>query len=98
MIAPVAAQASPNVNMHSINSRLHNQQRRIDNGIRHGGLTPRESARLEARETSIRDREAIDRRHDHGRLTAGEHRRLERSENRTSNAIYRDRHNAHRAF
>lgn len=94
LLVPIAAQASPK----SINHRLNHQQRRIDNGIRHGQLTGRETARLERREVALRHTEHFDRKHDHGLLTDGEHRRLERRENRLSHSIYRDKHNAHKSF
>jgi len=94
MLAPIAAQASTR----SINHRWNNQQHRIENGVRHGQLTPREAARLERREVRLRHTEHFDRKHDHGFLTDGEHRRLERRENRISHSIYRDKHNGHKSF
>ena len=94
LLVPIAAQASPK----SINHRWNNQEHRIDNGIKSGQLTGRETARLERREVALRRTEHFDRKHDHGLLTDGEHRRLERRENRISHSIYRDKHNAHKSF
>lgn len=93
LAAPIAAQASPCVNPHSINSRWNNQQRRIDQGIRSGQLTPGETYRLEGRADAIRRQEMFDRQHDGGRLTGREHAQLEREENGASRSIYRDKHN-----
>ena len=87
-LAPMAAQAE------SINQRLNNQHRRIHQGVGSDQLTRGEQRRLNRRDTLIHAQEHVDRRFDHGRLTAGERRGLNRELNRSSAAIYRDKHNA----
>ena len=90
-----AAQAAPPAyhGPHSINHRQTEQQRRIDQGIRRGSLTPREAGRLEYRDARIARQESRDRRSG-GHFTAAERRHIEREENRTSRAIYRQKHDA----
>ena len=69
------------------------QQRRIDQGVRSGRLTPREAGHLERREHRINEHIAADRADHGGKLTPGEKRRINRQEDRTSRAIYHDKHN-----
>ncbi len=88
-----AVQAAPPT--HTINHRRNEQQRRIDQGLRNGSLTPRETTRLEHREGRIAHQESRDRRSG-GHFTSAERRHIQREENSTSKAIYRDKHNAHR--
>jgi type II secretory pathway component PulJ len=76
-----------------INQRLKNQHARIHQGIKNGNLTRNSARRLKARDRSIHAREHMDRMTQHGRLTVGEKHRLQHSLNRTSKAIYRDKHN-----
>ncbi|HTE01894.1 MAG TPA: hypothetical protein VK668_21540 [Mucilaginibacter sp.] len=74
-----------------INQRHHNQERRINQGVRHHQLTRAEARHLRMRENKIaRDRRMA--RAD-GRVTVAERRHLRREENRTSRAIYRKKHN-----
>ncbi|WP_298273543.1 hypothetical protein [Geobacter sp.] len=75
-----------------IQQREVNQQRRIDQGVASGQLTPREAGRLEARQAKIAQDEA--RMKSDGNLTARERRQLQREQNRASRAIYRKKHNA----
>jgi len=76
-----------------INQRKENQQDRISQGIRSGQLTPREASHLESREAHINRQEARDKAANGGHLTAGERAQINREQNRTSRAIYRDKHN-----
>ena len=77
----------------TINHRKDNQQNRIAQGVRTGQLTPRETAHLERRETSINREEHRMRRADNGRLTRADRAALTRRQNRVSRSIYRDKHN-----
>ena len=77
----------------TINQRRENQQDRIAQGVRSGQLTPRETARLENREARINHQIGRDRAMNDGRLTNGERKQINREQNRTSRAIYRDKHN-----
>jgi len=80
----------------TIPQRQINQQDRIAQGIRSGRLTPRETRALEGREMSINRQERAMRRADYGRLTRRDRVILNHRLNRTSRAIYRDKHNGFR--
>jgi len=74
-----------------IEQRQINQERRIDQGVRSGRLTPAEAGRLEAQQARIEQRE--ERMKSDGKLTAAERRKLDRQQNRASRNIYRKKHN-----
>jgi hypothetical protein len=76
-----------------IDQREANQQRRIQQGINSGSLTKGEANRLEHREQSIANQEQRMRARDGGQLTAHDRTVLNNRLDRTSNAIYRDKHN-----
>jgi hypothetical protein len=76
-----------------IDQREANQQQRIQQGINSGELTRGEANRLEHREQSIANQEQRMRARDGGQLTAHDRQVLNNRLNRTSNAIYRDKHN-----
>lgn len=78
----------------TIPQRQADQQGRIAQGVRSGQLTRRETRNLEGRERSIRRQERFMRRADYGRLTPRDRAVLNHRLNRTSRAIYRDKHNA----
>jgi hypothetical protein len=80
-----------------IDAREANQQRRIQQGINSGSLTQGEAARLERRELSIARQEQRMRAHDGGELTARDRQILNNRLDRTSGAIYREKHNGRRA-
>lgn len=74
-----------------ITHRQHNQDRRINRGVRSGELTRNETRHLRSDENRIsRDKRMAKA---DGRVTHAERRHLRREENRTSRAIYRDKHN-----
>ena len=77
-----------------INQRKENQQDRIAQGVKSGELAPGETARLENREAHINRQERRMRAADGGHLTAADRAKINREQNRTSRAIYRDKHNA----
>ncbi len=85
-LAPLTASAQ------TINHRLHRQHHRIAQGLHHHHLTNRTARRLAVRDRAIHLRERADRLAHRGHLTAGERARLQRRLNRTSRAIYRDKH------
>jgi hypothetical protein len=87
LLIPAAAQTYPG----SINRREARQQRRIRQGVRSGELTRREARRVERREARIRFNEARARRSG-GRFTARERWRIQRQLNRSSRAVYRQKH------
>jgi len=77
-----------------VDQREANQQSRIAQGVRSGQLTEGETAHLEHREAHISNEIARDRAANGGHLTAAEHAKVNRQQDRTSGAIYRDKHNA----
>ncbi|MEO6313379.1 MAG: hypothetical protein ABIU63_17270 [Chitinophagaceae bacterium] len=79
------AQATP-----VVKERQVNQQKRIGEGVKSGELTAKETRHLEAREIKIQQdkKEAKS----DGVVTAAERAKLQRSQNRTSRAIYRQKH------
>ena len=81
----------------AIDAREAEQQRRIQQGINSGALTPGEAARLERRESSIERQEQRMRARDGGELTRRDREVLNERLDRTSRAIYHDKHNARRA-
>ena len=80
----------------TVNERKHDQQERIGQGVQSGQLTPHETTNLERREGSINREDRNMRSRDDGHLTNKDRRVLNRRQNRTSRAIYRDKHNARR--
>jgi hypothetical protein len=75
-----------------VNSRLLNQDRRINQGVRHGQLTGAEAQQLHAEDQSIRNQERQDASQHHGHITKAERRQLNQEENAESRQIYQDRH------
>ena len=75
-----------------ITERQVNQQERIAQGVKSGELTPRESEHLEAREAKIQHDKKLAK--SDGTVTPAERARLNREENRTSRAIYSQKHDA----
>src|SRR5438552_7302678 len=69
-----------------------NQQSRIEQGVKSGSLTTRETAKLEGGESRIDRAEA--RAGADGKVSAKEQRRIQRRENRESARIYREKHDA----
>jgi hypothetical protein len=74
-----------------IDRREANQQRRINQGIRSGSLTPRETYRLQRQQANINAREA--RFKSDGRFTRRERHVINHQLNRSSRDIYRAKHN-----
>ena len=69
-----------------------NQQQRIEQGLRNGSLTNRETGRLERGQAHVDQKEARAGRDGH--VGAGEQRQIQRAENRQSGRIYAAKHNA----
>jgi CRISPR/Cas system-associated endoribonuclease Cas2 len=79
-----------NVSDPGIERRMQNQQRRIQQGINSGQLTPREAGRLQAQEAKIKQDEL--RMKSDGKLTADERNKLNRELDRQSNRIHKQKH------
>jgi len=73
-----------------IDQRQANQEKRIDQGIASGALTPRETKRLEYQQARIN--QAEDKAKADGTVTKQERRRLHHAQNQTSRNIYRQKH------
>ncbi len=84
-LLPLAAHAD------SINDRLHDQHRRIHQGVESGQLARREQYRLNTRDARIRAQERRDRRSG-GRFTPSERRHIQRELNGSNRAIYHQKH------
>ncbi len=76
-----------------VNGREYNQQRRIDQGVRSGALTPGEAARDERQQGRIDRTVARERARNGGRLTGYQRARINQRENRASRHIYNTKHN-----
>lgn len=74
-------------------ARKENQQDRISNGVKSGSLTPRETARLEHKESRINKEVRNDRKANGGNLTNNEKKQINQQQNKVSKDIYRDKHN-----
>jgi len=77
-----------------VDRRERRQQERIAQGVKSGELTPRETARLERKETRIHREIERDRAANGGQLTPAERRQINRQQNRVSRQIYREKHDA----
>lgn len=76
-----------------VDQRQAEQQRRIEQGVQNGSMSPRETARVEHQEAAVRREINRDRRQNGGRLTGREKAKINRQENKMSGEIYRDKHN-----
>ena len=82
-----AQTATPN-----IDKRQANQEKRIEQGVKSGELTKKETARLEKREAKLQaDKEKAK---SDGVVTKQERAKLQHEANRDSKAIYRQKHDA----
>ena len=75
-----------------VGQRRLNQQDRIANGIRNGSLSAGRAAHLEGHEQHINHQINADRSANGGKLTGPEKAQINHEQNRTSRAIYRDKH------
>jgi hypothetical protein len=75
-----------------VGQRRLNQQNRIANGIRNGSLSAGQAAHLEGREQHINQQVHADRSANGGKLTGAEKAKINHEQNKTSHAIYRDKH------
>lgn len=79
------APATPN-----IDKRQANQERRIQQGVKSGELTPREAARLEKGQAKVQRMEAKAK--SDGVVTAQERKRITNEQNKQSRRIAREKH------
>lgn len=88
------AAASNAVNTPRVDQRQANQQRRIDQGVASGQLTPRETFRMERQQQRIANAET--RAKADGVVTRQERRHLQHKQNQASRHIYRQKHDRQR--
>jgi hypothetical protein len=74
-----------------VNARQHNQEHRINNGVKSGELTRNETRHVRNDERRIRSEKRIAKASGH--VTHKQRTMLRHQENRTSRTIYRDKHN-----
>lgn len=86
-LIPLAASAG------EVGNRIHNQDARIDQGVRNGSLTYREDRGVSNRLNQIQGQRNRDLRNNGGHLSGAQYARLNREENHLSNRIYFDKHN-----
>jgi len=77
----------------SINTRLKNQNARINQGVRTGELTRNEARVVRTDDRLIHREEHLDRTTDKGHLTKSERNSLQKQLNNNSKRIYRLKHN-----
>lgn len=75
-----------------VNSRLNNQNARINRDCRDGEITGAQAARLHSEDHAMRTQERLDARSDGGHITRGEQGALNREENGVSRQIYNTAH------
>jgi hypothetical protein len=92
VLAPAASMAAGQGQL-PVNQRESNQQARINQGVKSGELTRKETSKLESEEARIRVNERFDKRKDGGKLTAADRAKLQKQLNQASRNIYRDKHN-----
>jgi hypothetical protein len=94
--APVFAQTTTSRTTDpGIQKRMQNQDRRIDQGVKSGELTPKEAGRLEADQARIQQTE--ERMKSDGNLTGQERQKLNTMQDRSSDRIYQQKHDRQRA-
>ncbi len=90
------AQTAPNpASTPGIDQRQANQDKRIDQGVASGTLTPKEAKRMENQQAAV-DR-AEEKAKADGAVTAQERKRLNKAQNQTSRHIHRQKHDAQTA-
>jgi hypothetical protein len=92
--ASVASALPAVASAQDIGARQANQQARIQQGVRSGELTARETRHIERGEARLAYRKDMMRARDDGRLTHHDRVALNRQENRLSRHIFRAKHNA----
>lgn len=75
-----------------VNRRLNRQNRRINQGVASGKLTPAQAQQLHAEDRAIRQQERAFAAQHGGHITKAEQRQLNREENQVSKQIYQEKH------
>lgn len=82
--------------MPGVDQRQLNQERRIEQGVASGSLTPREAARLERGQAHVERMET--RAQADGTVTRAERQRIEHAQDVQSRQIYREKHDRQHDF
>jgi hypothetical protein len=90
-----AGAAFAQTNDPGIRQKMENQQKRIDQGVASGALTPREAGKLEAEQARIKQTEG--RMNADGNLTSKERQKLNNMQDNASNKIYRQKYDRQKA-
>jgi hypothetical protein len=93
--APAPATTQKSTATPRVRHRQIRQQRRIQQGVKSGQLTPAETKRLEVQQGKIQA-DKLEAKSD-GKVTPQERAKLTREQNRASRTIYRKKHNARTA-
>jgi tellurite resistance protein len=88
------AQSGGTTSTPSIDQRQANQQQRIDQGVKSGALTPKETARLEKGQQRVQRMETTAMAD--GKVKPKERRRIAHAQNQQSKKIYREKHDRQR--
>jgi len=75
-----------------VNDRLANQNRRVDNGVANGKLTPGQANQIHREDHAIRNEERADAAAHGGHITKPEQRQINRQENHVSRQIHAEKH------
>jgi hypothetical protein len=75
-----------------VNDRLANQNRRIDNGVKSGKVSPQQAQQLHRQDHAIRTQERVDAASHGGHITKPEQRQINREQNQTSRQIHNEKH------
>lgn len=90
--AVLVAASGTTVSAGEVRHRMNTQDRRIENGVENGELTPREANRLENQQENIADERA--RALEDGHMSRGERREIRQDQRAASHSIWRKKHNA----
>ena len=75
-----------------VNDRLANQNRRIDNGVKTGKLSPQQAQQLHRQDHAIRTQERADAAAHGGHITKPEQRQINHEQNQNSRQIHNEKH------
>ena len=77
-----------------VNKRIRNQNKRINQGVKNGSLTPQQAQQLKSNDAAIKSQERADVKANGGYLTKPEQRQLNQEENANNKLIGDEKHPA----
>lgn len=75
-----------------VNQRLHNQNARINQGVKTGKLSPQQAQAMHQQDRQMRQEERADAAQNGGHITKAEQKQLNQQENAQSKQIYQEKH------